>query len=305
MDYKNIIPNRELRMKILELTGFIPDKYMIMLQYWIKTGRKLNLKNPKRFTEKLQWYKLYYRDELMIKCVDKYDVRDYVKSIGLEHILLKCYGVYERVEDINFSELPDKFVLKDTLGAGGNSVIICKNKKELDIPAVIKQMKSWISKKSDKKTGGREWQYYSGKKHRIIVEEYLESDQLSGGLIDYKILCFNGKPACVYVLSDRKIGEGAQCGIFDVDFNKLPYTENDEQPLKRIVPKPENYDELINYAKILSRSFPEARIDLYNQNGKIYFGEITFFDGSGYMIFEPDEFDFILGEKFKLPSIKK
>lgn len=126
MDYKKIIKNRETRLKILSMFDFIPDKSMIKLQYFIKTGRRLNLKNPQRYTEKLQWYKLFYRDPLMQQCVYKYDVREYVKTKGLAHILNECYGVYERVEDIDFDSLPNQ--LKDTLGGGGNSIIICKYK---------------------------------------------------------------------------------------------------------------------------------------------------------------------------------
>lgn len=135
MNYKKIIKSRETRIKLLSLLNFIPDKTMIKLQYYIKTGRRLNLKHPQRYTEKLQWYKLYYRDPLMQQCSDKYDVREYVKSKGLGHILNECYGVYERVEDIDFDSLPNQFVLKDTLGGGGNSVIICRKKRCWHLPA--------------------------------------------------------------------------------------------------------------------------------------------------------------------------
>ena len=127
MDYKKIIKSRKVREQILRLLRFVPDKTMVKIQYRIKTGRKLNLKNPQRYTEKLQWYKLYYKNPLMIKCVDKYDVREYVKSLGLEEILNECYGVFDKVEDIDFDKLPNQFVMKDTLGGGGDRVIICKD----------------------------------------------------------------------------------------------------------------------------------------------------------------------------------
>ena len=126
MDYKKIIKNRSIRLKILQIFSFIPDKTMIKLQYRVKTGNKLNLKKPQRFTEKLQWYKLYYKNPLMIQCVDKYEVRKYVKSKGLEDILIPCYGVYDSADNINWKKLPDKFVMKDTLGGGGVSVILVK-----------------------------------------------------------------------------------------------------------------------------------------------------------------------------------
>ena len=128
MSYKNLIKSRKTRLAILRLMAFIPDKTMVKIQYRIKLHRKLDLKNPKRFTEKLQWYKLYYRDPLMAKCVDKYDVREYVKECGLGDILIPIIGIYDTPQQIDIKKLPNKFVAKDTLGGGGNAVIICKKK---------------------------------------------------------------------------------------------------------------------------------------------------------------------------------
>jgi len=301
MDYKKIIKSRETRLRILRTLDFIPDKTMIKMQYFIKTGRRLNLKNPQRYTEKLQWYKLYYRDPLMQQCADKYDVREYVRSKGLGYILNECYGVYERVEDIDFDSLPDQFVLKDTLGGGGNSIIICKDKATFDFENAKKQMQKWLSIDSNKKNEGREW-VYQGRKHRIIIEKYIESNLSEGGLVDYKFFCFNGIPQYLNVVADRKFGQKAAIGIYNIDFEKLPYVRNDERPLTFEIPKPENYDEMIEIAKILSEDFLHARIDLYNLNGSIIFGETTFFPGSGYMGFIPDNFDKIIGNAFILPS---
>lgn len=301
MDYKKIIKSRETRLRILRTLDFIPDKTMIKMQYFIKTGRRLNLKNPQRYTEKLQWYKLYYRDPLMQQCADKYDVREYVRSKGLGYILNECYGVYERVEDIDFDSLPDQFVLKDTLGGGGNSIIICKDKATFDFENAKKQMQKWLSIDSNKKNEGREW-VYQGRKHRIIIEKYIESNPSEGGLVDYKFFCFNGIPQYLNVVADRKFGQKAAIGIYNIDFEKLPYVRNDERPLTFEIPKPENYDEMIEIAKILSEDFLHARIDLYNLNGSIIFGETTFFPGSGYMGFIPDNFDKIIGNAFILPS---
>ena len=296
MDYKKLIPNRSLRLKILELTSFIPDKTMIELQYWIKTGRKLNLKEPKRFTEKLQWYKLYYRNPIMVQCSDKYMVREYVKKKGLENILNEMYGVYDRVEDINFDKLPNKFVLKKTNGGGGNDIIICKDKSKFNVDIAIKKMKKWTK---IKKGGGREWVYYEAKP-RIIVEKFLESE--NDDLIDYKFFCFYGTPSFLYVINGRKLGDKANFGIFDLEYNQLPYFRCDENKMLNKPPKPINFEQMKEVARILSEDFPHVRVDLYNVEGKIIFGELTFFDGSGYQIYEPDEFDFILGEKFKLPK---
>ena len=139
-DYKKLIKSRALRVKLLHLLDWVPDAVMLRIQYFIKTGRILHLKNPKRYTEKLQWYKLYYRDPLMAQCVDKYEVRKYVEKCGLGHILNECYGVFDRADDVNFDKLPNSFVLKDTLGSGGNDVIIVKDKSQTDISTIQTQL---------------------------------------------------------------------------------------------------------------------------------------------------------------------
>ncbi len=302
IDYKKIVKSKAMRIKILRFLSFIPDKLMLTIQYRIKTGRKLNLKDPQRFTEKLQWYKLYYKNPLMIQCVDKYDVRDYVKSKGLEEILIPCYGVYNSPDEIDWDGLPNQFVMKDTLGGGGVSVVLVKDKETTSINELKARAAEWVSIDSHKKGGFREWPYYSGKKHRIIIEKYINSDQTDGGLKDYKFLMFNGKTAIVYILADRKVGQDAGCGIFDDEMNRLPYMELDERPLERNIEKPENFEFMKRIAEKLSEDFPEARIDLYNVDGHVMFGEITYYDSSGYMLFDPDCFDIELGNKFELPE---
>lgn len=289
--------SRKLRIKIMQFLSFIPDIYMVKFQYWIKTQKRLNLENPKRFTEKLQYYKLFYRDPIMKICVDKYDVRDYIKNIGYGNLLVDCIGVYNKPEEIDFEGLPEKFVAKDTLGGGGNAVVIVKDKRNLNIPNLKKKMQAWVDEPINKKHPGREW-VYDGHKHRIIIEKYIETDPQQGGLIDYKFFCNYGKTKFLYVVADRVLGQTAGFGIFSPDFKKMPVTRADESPLIRDVPKPNNYDELRRIAEDLAKPFPEARIDLYDVDGIIYFGEITFFDGSGYMTFTPDEYDTILGDMF-------
>ena len=305
MNYKSIIKSRSLRLRILRFLSFVPDRLMINIQYKIKTGRKLNLKNPKRFSEKLQWYKLYYKNPIMIQCVDKYEVRSFVENKGLGSILIPILGIYNSSTEINWDLLPNQFVLKDTLGGGGASVIIVKDKKTMDVNEVIKQADSWIGINSRKKDGGREWPYYSGKGHRIIIEKFIEADTNDGNLVDYKFFCFYGKPEYIYVIADREIGNGAALGIFDSEFNRLNAFRNDERKLEKIITKPSQFEEMKRIASILSSDFPEARIDLYEVKGKILFGEITFYDGSGYMTFSPDEFDYVLGEHFNLEEFKR
>lgn len=298
-DYKKIVKSRRLRLAILKFFSFIPDKLMVKVQYRIKTGHKLNLQNPKRFTEKLQYYKLFYRDPLMKQCVDKYDVRQYIDSIGLASILNECYGVFNSADEVDFAKLPNQFVLKDTLGSGGNSVIICKDKSTAKLDEYKSIMHKW-TQSFTKKSASREW-VYEGRKHRIITEKFIDSDPKKGGLIDYKFMCFKGKAKMIQILADRIMGVGAECGFFDMDFNKISCNELDEIPLKRNIEKPKNFEEMLLIAEKLAAPFPFVRVDLYNQNGSIVFGELTFFDSSGYQIFDPDEFDYELGKYFVLP----
>lgn len=302
IDYKRLISNEQMRMRILRGLSFVPDSAMVRLQYYVKTGRWPNLKNPKRFTEKLQWYKLNYRDELMVHCVDKGDVRNYVASKGLSDILIPSYGIYESVDAIDWLGLPDAFVMKDTLGGGGRSVEVVTDKCSTSLSRLVKRAEEWIEEDNVTPGGGREWPYYSGRRHRVLFEKLLKADPQAGGLIDYKFFCFNGVPRILYIVADRILGQHAGLGIYDVAFNKLDAVRADEEPLVRDVQKPSHFDEMLAVASSLSEGFPEVRIDLYEVEEKVYFGEMTFFDGSGYMTFEPDEFDYVFGEYFTLPD---
>lgn len=302
VDYKKIFKSRAIRIKIMRMLSFIPDKIMLQWQYKMKTGRKLNLDDPTRYTEKLQYYKLYYREPLMAQCVDKCEVRKYVEACGLQEILTPIYGVYASEKEIDWDLLPNQFVAKDTLGGGGNDVLICKDKNLLNKESFYQIAGSWV-KPQHGKHPGREW-VYDNVSHRILIEQYIPSKAEEGGLIDFKAFCFDGKVCFWYVIADRIVGKGAGLGIYDREFNRLPYERADEFPLKREIQRPENYQTLLEYAEILSKPFPHARIDFYNQEGKIRFGEITFFDGSGYMTFKPDEFDEIMGACFDISQMK-
>lgn len=298
MDYKKIIKNKSIRLKILHLFDWVPDKIMIKIQYRIKMGRKLNLKNPQRYTEKLQWYKLYYKNPLMIKCCDKYEVREYVKECGLENILNECYGIYDNPDQIDFDKLPNEFVLKDTLGSGGNSIIICKDKNNANLEEYKKIMKKWVNT-SLRKSGGREWQYYAGKKHRIIIEKMLTCK--NGDLPDYKFFCFDGVPECLYMMQNyRENHKNGELAFLSTDFELLNVCRADFKPITEQPKKPKNYEKMVEYSKKLSQNIPHVRVDFYDIDGKIYFGEMTFFNASGYFSFKPDEFDFELGKKFKI-----
>lgn len=301
MDYKKIIKSEKLRYKIINLLNFLPDKTMLKIQYRIKTGRKLNLRNPTRYTEKLQWYKLYYRNPLMKKCADKADVREYVKSKGLEYILNESYGVYESVDEIDWAKLPKQFVLKDTLGGGGRSMIFVYDKDSVDKREVENIMQSWIYTPTNRKNLGREW-IYENTKHRIIAEKLLIADS-EGDLPDYKFFCFNGHVFCEYMMKNYTMHhELGVLGFLDRDFNLLEAHRSDFAPMTEQPRKPEKFNEMLKIAEVLSKGFPHVRIDLYNINGQIIFGEMTFFNASGYTLFEPDSFDYSMGEQFKLPE---
>jgi hypothetical protein len=298
MDYKRIIKNQETRFKILHLLRFIPDELMIKLQYRIKLGRTINLKEPQRFSEKLQWYKLYYRTPLMTQCADKYSVRKYIKSKGVEDILNKLYAVYESVDEIHLDSLPEKFVMKTTNGSGTN--IFCKDKSQFSLDDVKQCLKNWINR--DVYSAGREWSY-KDIVPKIIVEEYLEDKNSPfNGINDYKFLCFNGKAKYIILDVDRYTDH--KRNVYDIDWNFINVS-TDKPNLGDCVPRPEGLDEMLRVADILAKDFPFVRVDLYWVNGKVYFGELTFYPWTGYVQFKPDEFDFILGEQFKLPENEK
>lgn len=291
-EYKKFLKSQNLRYGILSFLKFIPDRTMLKLQYRIKFKRKLNLKSPERFTEKIQWYKLYYKNDIMPRCSDKYQVREYIKSKGLDHILNDLYCVYDRPEDIRLENLPDQFVMKLSNGSGTN--LICRDKSKLNEQEVIKKFKSFEFKVNANL--GREWPYIKVQP-KIVVERLLEDKtHINNAVNDYKIFCYNGKPEYVICISDR-YSDRCNHLVYDTEWNKIPVASEDAR-INEDSPKPENLDEMLTIASKLSEDFPFARIDLYSVEGKVYFGEITFYPWSGYMEFEPDEFDFVLGEKF-------
>lgn len=291
--YKKIIP-KNIRFKILKLLSFVPDKEMIRIQYRIKLGRPLNLANPMRYTEKIQWYKLYYRNSKMPICVDKYRVREYITEKGLQNILVKLYAVYDSPNEIEWENLPNKFVLKTTNGSGTN--VICRDKNKLIKDEIIGKINKFFSQSSS--SAGREWAY-SKAEPKIIIEELLEDrDNPTAGICDYKFLCFNGQPE--YIVYDIDRFTNHKRNIYDLNWNDLHIESDCPCALGKYLP-PKNLEEMKKIAKILCQDFPAVRVDLYSISGKTYFGELTFFPWSGYVQFTPDEFDFIMGRKFILP----
>lgn len=266
---------------------------MIRLQYRIKQGYWPSLKSPKRFTEWLQWYKLYWRKPVMQQCVDKAEVREYVENKGLSDILIPLIGVYDNVDDINPELLPEKFVMKTTSGGGGLNVIICRNKYEFNFDEAFVNLRKWLVTKAT--DGGREWAYSGIGKSRIIIEELLEMPDRSD-LSDYKIMCFNGIPRVIVLDKDRYTNHHRNFYTADWEYINA---YSDHENAGDIYPRPLNLDHMLEIASILSEDFPYVRVDLYNIEGKIYFGELTFYPWSGYVQFEPDKFDYQLGKMFE------
>ena len=295
--YKKIIRSKKLRFAILSALRFVPDKTMLKLQYRIKCDRKLNLNNPKRYTEKIQWYKLYYRDPVMQQCADKYLVREYVKSKGLESILNELYAVFETPDDICFEQLPDQFVLK--LSNGSSTNLLVDDKNALDLNQVKQQFRDFVAQSGS--SAGREWVYATENKPVIVAERYLrDPENEHRALRDYKFLCFNGEPEYIDCVDDRFTDHCCHI-LHDPQWNKLHVNVGDSS-FEAEQDKPENLEQMLQIARTLSADFPAARIDLYSIEGKVYFGEITFFPWSGYVKYTPDEFDLKLGEKFILPK---
>lgn len=274
---------------------FVPDEWMLKAQYRIKCGRRLNLKSPQRYTEKIQWYKLNYRDEKMRVCADKYLVRRFIEEKGLGHILNELYAVFKTPEDICLDALPDKFVLKVSNGSSTN--LICRDKSLLDLKKVQKQFREYLIQSNS--NAGCEWVYNDGTPV-IIAEKLMEDpEHLNTSIPDYKILCFNGKPEYIIRVGGRYT-ESCCHVVYDTDWNKQEVLIAGS-PSVPISERPENLEQMLEIARTLCDGFPAVRVDLYSIEGRIYFGELTFFPWSGYTIFQPDSFDFTMGEKFLLP----
>lgn len=300
MDYKKIFKTGKSRAAVLNTLSFLPDSVMLPIQYKLKLGRKLNLKSPVRFTEKLQWYKMNYRNPLMHKCVDKYLVREYVASKGLKDILIPLIGKYEVIDQIDWDELPNQFVIKTTHGGGGLNVIVCPDKSKLSMDEV-KEKLSFDPHPVKANTLGREWAYY-GLQPGIVVEDLLiNRENPVAGINDYKIFCYGGHAKYIIVDVDRYIGH--KRNFFDTDWNNLHVT-SDCPAADREIERPENLDEMLKVAEKLSEDFPYVRVDLYSVDGKVYFGELTFYPWSGYVQYAPDEADFWFGEGFELITYK-
>ena len=287
---------------ICEWLGNNHPEILLRLRYWYTYKKKLNLKNPKNLNEKILWAKLYSDTTKWTELADKYKVREYVKNKGLEDTLVKLYAVWYKKEDICFENLPDSFIIKANNGDGkGTNKIVYKSEltkeKKKELIALVDE---WLNKKNIGALSAEP--QYKGIPPCVIVEELLPIEEGETTLTDYKIWCFNGKAYCTYVCSDRsKDGNSARVMLYDINWVPLPegLEFTSDYPKGDIKPKPKNYDQMIQIAETLSQGFPELRVDLYNINGKIYFGELTFTSDGGLTDFTL-EYSEILGTKFEI-----
>lgn len=269
------------------------DDYSYICKLYRKLGRELNLIDPKRYTEKLQWLKLFYRNDLMPICSDKYEVRAYLKEKGYGYLLNELITVYESVDEFNLDTLPKRFVLKASHGSGWN--LIVKDKSKVNWFWWKKIMQSWM--KQNLYWFGREWNYQN-QKPRIVIEKYLEDD--SGELRDYKIICTNGEPRFMQIDENRATNHKRV--YVDDEGRPLEFEDNQTNLTDVSFQFGELQKEMFRIARDLCKPFVYVRVDFYECGGKIYFGELTFFGGSGFFNFSPDQADYILGKYIDLPE---
>jgi len=279
----------------LKMCRVFPDHLYLKVKYQLTIRRKLNLNYPSTFNEKLQWLKLYDRKPMYTQLVDKYEVREYVKKTIGDEYLIPLLGVYDNFDDIDFQKLPNQFVLKCTHDSGG--VVICKNKNDFDQESARKKINKCL--KHNYFYLGREWPY-KDIRPRIICEKYME-DESSKELRDYKYMCFNGKVKCSFVVLNRNSTTGINVDFYDLDWKLMPFERH--YPNSGInISKPQNYQKMIEFAERLSKDIPFLRVDFYEVNGQLYFGELTFYPGSGFEEFTPESYDELLGRWIELPN---
>ena len=286
---------RELQFILaMKYPQLFPDKQFLKIAYRFHMGMKLNLRNPQTFNEKLQWLKLYDHNPQYTQMVDKYEAKKYVAGIIGDEYIIPTLAVYNNTAEINQDALPDRFVLKCTHDSG--SVAICKGKKTFKKDEAFAMLERGLKKNYFWEN--REWPY-KNVKPRIIAEAYLE-DNKTQELRDYKFFCFGGKVKALFIAEDRQGDEETKFDFFDADFHHLDIRNG--HPNADVPPaKPLSFEKMKEMAEKLSQDIPHLRVDFYEANGKIYFGELTFSHWSGFTPFEPKEWDLIFGQWLKLP----
>lgn len=283
------------------LTHWVPDKIHLALMYKATIGKQLDLRSPKAFNEKLQWLKIYDRDPSHIKLVDKYSVKQWVSDrIGQEYVA-KTFAKWDSVEEIDISRLPERFVLKTNHDCGG--VVICRDKESFDLVGAKRKLSRHLRR--DYYWGGREWPY-RGVKRCIFAEELLGADQgssVQGGFTDYKFMCFNGSVLCAFTCTGRESGD-LRVDFFDNDWRHLPF-ERHYPNADRLPGAPANLRFMQDASEALADGIPFVRVDFYEVGGRPYFGEMTFYPGSGFEEFTPEEWDRKMGDWLSLPKPRR
>lgn len=276
---------------------FVKPETYIKKVYEHRMGKKLNLNNPITYSEKLQWIKLYDHNPIYTTLVDKYKVKEFVTArIGSKYII-PTLGAWNSFDEIDFDNLPNQFVLKCTHDSGG--VVICKDKQHFDKKSARKKLNRAM--KHNYYYMGFEWPY-KNVNPRIIAEQYMV-DTKTSELRDYKFFCFDGKIKALFIATDRqKEGCDVKFDFFDENFVHLPFKQGHENA-DIVIDKPVCFDEMKKVAKILSKNIKEVRVDLYEVNGMVFFGEMTFFHHGGWTPFEPNEWDMKFGEWINLDSV--
>lgn len=288
------IKNLILKLSARGLLNFMSDKAYLKLMFKVRMGKKLNLKNPQTYNEKLQWLKLYDRNPKYIRLVDKFEVKKYISDKIGEEYVIPTLGVWDKFDDIDFDALPNQFVLKCTHDSGG--LVICKDKSNFDFYKAKEKIER--SLKTNFYWHGREWPYKKVNR-KIIAEKYMV-DESGYELKDYKFYCFNGEPKIVLVCSNRFGVGGLKENYYDLNWNLQNIMANDISKAK-ILP-PNQFSKMIELCRYLSENIPHVRVDFYEINNKIYFGELTFFSQSGFEQFSSDEWANKFGEWIKLPK---
>lgn len=282
---------------IIKMLEILPDKLYLELKFRLKMNKKLNLKNVQTFNEKLQWLKLYDRNQNYVKMVDKYEVKKYVSDIIGEEYIIPTLGIWEKFEDIDFDKLPRQFVIKCTHDSG--SVIICKDKSKFNRKEAHKKIAKAL--KRNYFINGREWPY-KNVRPRIIIEKYMCPSNCDN-IEDFKLQTFNGKVAYSFVCTDRN--RNVKYTFFDRQKNFIDVTQCGAKNDPKNAKLPKNYEKMVELAEKIAKNIPEVRVDFYNINEKIFFGELTFFDTSGFGKFEPEEWDYKFGQMLDLSKVKE
>ncbi len=291
IDFRDVF-DRKTRSKIRYALSFLPDKLYLQISYFTTTRKLVNFKNPKGFCEKLQWLKVNDRRPEYSKLVDKLAVREHIKEVWGEEHLFPLLGYWKSFDDVDFDSLPEQFVIKCNHDSGSTRVI--KAKSELT-KADFDEMREFYTErlKHDYYYAGREYPYMNLDSYIIAEQLMVDESAPDKSIEDYKFFCFNGEPKLMFVATDRSTD--CKFDFFDMDFNHLDIV-NIHPNADREIPKPEMFEEMKKIAAKLSQGMRQVRIDLYELNGKLYFGEFTFFHGGGSQLFQPPEWERRLGD---------